>query len=137
MLTEYETEWLITSDESNAWSESVIEGTHSVFSLTRSSTSNTGDARARTHAERKAAIFARQLTLQSGSALRIGRLNSDALRAFWSSLLFELRYLANDDDERHSIQAHRTLLRNLSVQCAAPPLGYVVYASPPLLLHTW
>ena len=37
------------------------------------------------------------------------------------------RYLANDDEERYSIQAHKVLLRNLTVQAADPPLGYPIY----------
>jgi len=35
--------------------------------------------------------------------------------------------LANDDEERYSIQAHKVLLRNLTVQAADPPLGYPIY----------
>jgi hypothetical protein len=39
----------------------------------------------------------------------------------------ELYYFTNDDDERYSIQSNTSLLRNLMVQTAAPPLGYALY----------
>ena len=56
----------------------------------------------------------------------IGRLNAQTVFSIWASLQLELYYFANDDDERLSIQAHKWLLRNLSVQCAASPLGYAI-----------
>ena len=59
----------------------------------------------------------------------MGSLNSEAVRATWADLCFELFYLTNDDDERYSIQAHSLLLRNLTTQAADPPLGYPVYSS--------
>ena len=59
-------------------------------------------------------------------AVHIGRLNRAAVEGLWASLHLELLYLANDDDERYSIQAHPTLLRNLTVQSADPPLGYPI-----------
>ncbi|XP_047735688.1 pecanex-like protein 4 [Hyalella azteca] len=60
----------------------------------------------------------------------LGRLSKSAVTAVWSALSPELLYLTNDDDERYSIQAHASLLRNLTVQAADPPLGYPVYSSP-------
>ena len=62
----------------------------------------------------------------------LGRLDSEMVRALWASLIGELLYLTNDDDERYSIQAHSTILRNLTIQAADPPLGYPIYSSPPL-----
>ena len=59
----------------------------------------------------------------------IGQLNQEGVHAIWADLAFELLYLTNDDEERHSIQAHPTLLRNLTIQAADPPLGYFVYSS--------
>eukprot|EP01047_Picozoa_sp_COSAG01_P061130 COSAG01_NODE_7590_length_3134_cov_3.172266_2_plen_156_part_00 len=38
-------------------------------------------------------------------------------------------YLTNDDDERYSIQANPQLLRNMTLQAAAPPLGYAAFTS--------
>ena len=59
----------------------------------------------------------------------MGRLNREAVAAVWTDLAWELLYLTNDDEERYSIQAHPTLLRNLTIQAADPPLGYCVYSS--------
>jgi hypothetical protein len=32
--------------------------------------------------------------------------------------------MTNDDDERYAIQAHKQLLRNITIHAAEPPLGY-------------
>ena len=68
------------------------------------------------------------LTLQD-ELVHIGQLNSAAVHAIWSDLSLELLYLTNDDEERYSIQAHPTILRNLMIQAADHPLGYAVYSS--------
>lgn len=68
------------------------------------------------------------LTLQE-QLVHIGKLNTAAVYAIWSDLSLELLYLTNDDEERYSIQAHPSLLRNLTIQAADPPLGYAVYSS--------
>lgn len=39
-----------------------------------------------------------------------------AVKGQWANLQWELLYLANDDEERYSIQAHPSLLRNLMIQ---------------------
>jgi hypothetical protein len=41
---------------------------------------------------------------------------AQAVQGQWANLQWELLYLANDDDERYSIQAHASLLRNLMIQ---------------------
>jgi len=58
---------------------------------------------------------------------RVGELRPEVVRSIWASAALELKYLTNDDDERYSIQAHPTLLRNLIVQSAE----YPIYVSPP------
>ena len=68
------------------------------------------------------------LTLQD-QVVHIGKLNSAAVRAVWSDLALELLYLTNDDEERYGIQAHPSVLRNLIIQAADPPMGYAVYSS--------
>jgi hypothetical protein len=60
----------------------------------------------------------------------VGKLNSEVVRGIWSSLNLELLYITNDDDERYSIQAHKTLLRNITVQASEPPLGYPSFSGP-------
>lgn len=59
--------------------------------------------------------------------VHVSKLNRAAVEGQWASLHLELLYLANDDEERYSIQAHEQLLRNLVVQTADPPLGYPIY----------
>ena len=71
---------------------------------------------------------ARALSLQD-QLVHVGKLNSAAVHAVWSNLALELLYLTNDDEERYSIQAHPSLLRNLTIQAADPPLGYAVHSS--------
>ena len=68
------------------------------------------------------------LSLQN-EIIHIGLLNSSSIRGIWSNLSWELQYLTNDDEERYSIQAHSTILRNLITQTANIPLGYYVYQS--------
>jgi len=53
---------------------------------------------------------------------RVAELRPAVWSSLWASAGLELRYLANDDDERYSIQAHPTLLRNMAVQCAEYPI---------------
>ncbi|XP_077553861.1 pecanex-like protein 4 [Haemaphysalis longicornis] len=69
--------------------------------------------------------------------LSLGRLSAQAVQSIWASLSLELFYLANDDDERYSIQADPTLLRNLIVQAADPPLGYPLFNSGPIVIDTF
>lgn len=64
--------------------------------------------------------------------MQVGRLNPEVVRGQWANLSLELLYFTNDDEERYSIQAHPTILRNLTVQAADPPLGYPIYASEPI-----
>ena len=61
--------------------------------------------------------------------VHIGQLNPAAIHGIWSDLSLELLYLTNDDEERYSIQAHPTLMRNLTIQTSDPPLGYYIYSS--------
>ena len=73
------------------------------------------------------------LTLQD-QLVHIGELNPESVRGVWSDLSLELLFLTNDDEERYSIQAHPTILRNLTIQTSDPPLGYSVYSSGLLTL---
>ena len=68
------------------------------------------------------------MTLQD-EIVHIGQLNSEAVHALWCNLNLDMIYLTNDDDERYSIQAHPSLLRNLITQAADSPLGYPRYSS--------
>jgi hypothetical protein len=59
--------------------------------------------------------------------IHIGSLSTASIRSLWAELNFELLYITNDDDERYSIQAHKTFLRNITIQAAEQPLGYPVF----------
>ena len=59
-----------------------------------------------------------------------------SLKEQWANLSLELLYFTNDDEERYSIQAHPTILRNLTVQAADPPLGYPIFSSHPISIPT-
>lgn len=58
----------------------------------------------------------------SEDVCRVAELRPGVWSSLWASAGLELRYLANDDDERYSIQAHPTLFRNMAVQCAEYPI---------------
>lgn len=62
----------------------------------------------------------------SEEACRVGHLRPEVWNSIWAAASMELRYLANDDDERYSIQAHPTLFRNMAVQFAE----YPIFVSP-------
>ncbi len=61
--------------------------------------------------------------------VHVGKLSSEVIKGIWASLNVELLYFTNDDDERYSIQAHPTLLRNITIQSSEPPLGYPTFAA--------
>jgi hypothetical protein len=77
-----------------------------------------------------------------GSALQLHRLqrtcedgmlavlDATTVTSFWSGIDIELRFFANADEERYSIQAHPTLLRNLLSQAKE----YPVYVSEPITM---
>lgn len=73
----------------------------------------------------------RTLSLQQCIA-PIGSLNKEMVKGMWANLNLELLFMTNDDEERYSIQAQSTTLRNLTVQAADPPLGYPIFSSPPI-----
>ncbi|XP_042893871.1 pecanex-like protein 4 isoform X2 [Penaeus japonicus] len=79
-------------------------------------------------------VFTSHLLTLGKAEIAVGRLGAETVRGLWASLMMELLYLTNDDDERYSIQAQPGLLRNLTVQAADPPLGYPIFSSPPLRL---
>lgn len=113
-MTEYDRDWYLGADTDRDWQLSVQGGKPYLFSLGRDKS--------------KGSYTSRVLTKQEIMA-PVGRLNGECVRGQWASLVLELLYFTNDDEERYSIQAHPTLLRNLTIQAADPPLGYPVYSS--------
>ena len=79
----------------------------------------------RTHGSYRARYLAKSAPIH----FYLGRLNEEAVRAFWCELAHEMYYATNEDEERYSIQAHTWLLRNMSIQAAEPPLGYPLFNS--------
>ncbi|XP_022086060.1 pecanex-like protein 4 [Acanthaster planci] len=120
-LQQYETGYYFGSDREPEWAESVEKGVPQLFSLV--------------HDASEGVYKGRVLTRQPVMA-HIGRLNAEVVRSLWASLNLELLYFTNDDEERYSIQAHPTVLRNLTIQAADPPLGYPIYASTPVTVPT-
>lgn len=116
-LEEYDRDWYIGLEKDPEWTAAILESRPNLFSLGHNNTQNT--------------YSSRTLTLQS-MQVNIGRLNPEVVRGQWANLGLELLYLTNDDEERYSIQAHPTILRNLTVQAADPPLGYPIYSSEPI-----
>ncbi|XP_046577291.1 pecanex-like protein 4 [Haliotis rubra] len=120
-LQDYDDSWYIGRDSDPQWSKSVLANTNNLFSLGHNSIQGTYSSRV--------------LSLQD-VMVHIGRLSPEVVRGQWANLSMELLYLTNDDEERYSIQAHPTILRNLTVQAADPPLGYPIFSSEPLTIPT-
>ena len=114
-LADYDRDWYIGPEGSPDWVSAVRRNVQGLFSVL-TDTSTPPNVKSRLLTTRKIGI-------------RIGRLNAAAMVGQWASLTHELLYLTNDDDERYSIQAHETALRNLTIQAADPPLGYPVFSS--------
>eukprot|EP01028_Stygiella_incarcerata_P004465 TRINITY_DN1980_c0_g1_i3.p1 TRINITY_DN1980_c0_g1~~TRINITY_DN1980_c0_g1_i3.p1 ORF type:complete len:318 (+),score=84.05 TRINITY_DN1980_c0_g1_i3:233-1186(+) len=72
-------------------------------------------------------MFARNDSIRPVT-FHVCRLNGESIRGIWAQLNLELQYMTNDDDERYAIQAHKQLLRNITIHAAEPPLGYPNYA---------
>lgn len=54
--------------------------------------------------------------------VNVGTMRTAAVMSAWASISAELNFFANDDEERYSIQAHPSLLRNLMVQVKEYPI---------------
>ena len=64
------------------------------------------------------------------------RISTTSVKSIWSDLMLELYYFTNDDEERYSIQAQQSLLRNICIQTADSPLGYAIFSSKPMYKAT-
>eukprot|EP00927_Polykrikos_kofoidii_P038572 TRINITY_DN32985_c0_g1_i1.p1 TRINITY_DN32985_c0_g1~~TRINITY_DN32985_c0_g1_i1.p1 ORF type:complete len:1382 (+),score=223.12 TRINITY_DN32985_c0_g1_i1:245-4147(+) len=111
-LKELDSSWHLGDDGSPQWQAAMEQRRRSLMSFRR----KPGTAE----------YQVMRLSLVDDEA-RVGLLRPEVVQCIWASASLELRYLANDDDERYSIQAHPTLLRNLIVQSAE----YPIYVSSP------
>eukprot|EP00040_Diaphanoeca_grandis_P026403 m.147793 g.147793 ORF g.147793 m.147793 type:complete len:1129 (-) comp30562_c0_seq1:67-3453(-) len=112
-LNDFEKNWHVGPEGSTAWNTVVKRSDRNLFSVNNKSSDPTN-------------VKSRLITMGEVE-IRMGELNPAAVRGQWASMQLELLYFTNDDDERYSIQAHETALRNLTIQSADAPLGYPVY----------
>ncbi|XP_076098379.1 pecanex-like protein 4 [Mytilus galloprovincialis] len=118
---EYDKDWYIGLEKDDDWKAAVLSSRKQLFSMGHNKAQGTYNSRV--------------LSLQPVMA-HIGRMNPEVVKGQWANLSLELLYLTNDDEERYSIQAHPTILRNLTVQSADPPLGYPIFSSEPISIPT-
>ncbi|CAD5125272.1 DgyrCDS13519 [Dimorphilus gyrociliatus] len=81
------------------------------------------------YTEETKTFCSRNLTRREDEEFFIAALEEESVKSQWANLSLELFYMTNDDDERYSIQAEPSILRNLTVQAANPPLGYPLFIS--------
>ncbi|XP_071963910.1 pecanex-like protein 4 [Antedon mediterranea] len=122
-LEEYKTECYMGLEDDAGWAEAVLQEKPKLFSMGCDTSSHPP-------------IFTSHILTRQPVMISIGRLNGEIVRALWASLAMELFYCTNDDEERYSIQAHPSILRNLTVQAADPPLGYPIFYSKPVNIPT-
>ena len=109
-LQEFDTQWHI-GNEDEEWQSQMVNHKENLFSLSF----NEG-------------VYNGHILRLDTNNVMVGKLSSEVVKGIWASLNLELLYITNDDDERYSIQAHPTLLRNITIQSSEPPLGYPTYA---------
>ncbi|GAB6027609.1 Pecanex-like protein 4 [Chamberlinius hualienensis] len=118
---EFDQEWFFGPETDPTWAQGIRDKIPNLFTLKYSDTN-------------RKTVLSTHLLKRRATPIYIGSLNRDAVHTVWSTLNLEMLYFANDDEERYSIQGHTTLLRNLSVQAADPPLGYPIYVTEPIFL---
>ena len=124
ILEEYRKSWLITVDPVqvgqydiwsgvDTWANAIISKVPNLFSLSKK---NDG-------------VVSIRLLTKRLCSVKIAQMNGDAVTGIWANLVLEMLYITNDDNERYSIQAHETLLRNITIQLASAPFGYPIWTS--------
>ncbi|XP_064484907.1 pecanex-like protein 4 isoform X2 [Ornithodoros turicata] len=120
-LEDLDSDWFIGMEGSSSWSEAVLKETPQLFCIFH---------------DREEDVYRSHLLTLREVSVPVGRLHTETVRGLWSTLSLELLYLTNDDDERYSIQAQPTILRNLTIQAANPPLGYPIFSSSAITVAT-
>jgi hypothetical protein len=113
-LRELDQDWHVGPDGTAAWVAAVQRGAKGLFAL-------------EPDPDEPQAVRSHRLLLAEVQCA-VGSLSPAAVVGQWASLHLELVLFGNDDDERYSIQAHESILRNLTIQAADPPLGYPIYS---------
>lgn len=124
ILREGERDWFLGIEDSVEWKTAVESKKPRLMAVTQS---GDGSLRARSLCHTNTSFSVRREEGVGHAAVdevQVVKIDPQVVEAFWASLQLELIYMTNDDDERYSIQAHPTLLRNIFVQAADPPLGY-------------
>ncbi|CAE8711565.1 unnamed protein product, partial [Polarella glacialis] len=111
-LQELDRDWFLGEEGSHGWEAAMKKRVPNLMALRKKGVSEVQ--------------VLRLSLLEDG--VRVGELRPEVVQSIWASASLELRYLANDDDERYSIQAHPTLFRNMVVQSAE----YPIFVSPPI-----
>lgn len=93
-------EWYVGPEDA-AWSAHVRSETPNLFNVKAAIDANTGSGNGGGSGDLRLVARTARLGAQT---LQVGRMNSAAIGAFWTSLSLEMQYFANDDDERYSIQ---------------------------------
>ena len=127
VLQECQSSWHIVALDDPEWNRHMLAATPNL--LTVGTSSGSGVDQGEGPSEGSEVCIARLLQCREVEVV-LGQLNGEAVNGLWASLSHELTYLANDDDERYSIQANPALLRNMTMQAAATPLGYAAFSSP-------
>jgi hypothetical protein len=109
-LTEFDRAWFMGL-ENEDWSNNITQHTENLFSMSF----------------QDGTYYGHILKLNTNQ-VQVGKLSTEVIKGIWASLNLELLYITNDDDERYSIQAHGTLLRNITIQSSEPPLGYPTFS---------
>lgn len=112
-IEEYYNGYYFGMDSDDDWSNSMKNEISHLFSMYKISTNEFG---------------IKSLFLQDEDCT-ICKLNPVAVKSIHNSMIMELLYMTNDDEERYSIQSHKQLLRNLCIQFAEPPIGYPVFST--------
>lgn len=112
-LRELDAQWHLGDECEQAWQVAMEERRPHLMALRRLQGSSSG-------------YQVLRLNLREDD-VNVAELRPEVVQSIWASQSLELRYFTNDDDERYSIQAHPTLLRNMIVQSAE----YPIFVSPP------
>ena len=116
-LLELDKDWFIGCTFEEGWKQEVLTGTPRLFLLSKS--------------KKGTRYYNHTLTLKP-QLVHVAALQPESLRGMWSSQLFELLFLKNEEEERYSVQQEEHVLRNISTQAGDAPVGYPVFSSAPL-----
>ena len=116
-LLELDKDWFMGCTFEEGWKEAVLTGIPRLFLLSKS---------------KKGTKYSNHTLTLKPQLVHVASLQPESLRGMWSSQLFELLFLKNEEEERYSVQQEEHVLRNISTQAGDAPVGYPVFSSAPL-----